>query len=124
MKSTPERIKAIAAAFLKEKEIKYVELGEPVFEPAGAKENKLHIDHWVVSYVYMVFQDEEAFIFIADNTEQVLYIMTGHGYLYGAPPGSEGMRRDKEYLDTMDQDDDEDDWDLDEGEDEKEKRKN
>jgi hypothetical protein len=40
------------------------------------------IDVWVVDYTYMVFQEEDAFIYLNDQDElKLIYIMNGHGYL-------------------------------------------
>lgn len=97
MRSNPDRIKVIAKAFLEEKKIQYVELNEPRFVPAD-QNNDMPVDSWVVNYVYTVFEDEDAFMHIDDNSEKVQYIHFSTGYLYGAPPGMEGLRRDEAYL--------------------------
>lgn len=40
------------------------------------------IDVWMVDYTYMVFQQEDAFIYLNDQEElKLIYIMNGHGYL-------------------------------------------
>ncbi|TCD11006.1 hypothetical protein EZ449_05765 [Pedobacter frigidisoli] len=83
MVHTREQALKAAREILERRKIKYMEIEAP--EPdagyqhqPGAPEK----DVWVVSYTYMVFQDERAFIHLDDREElKLIYIMTGHGYI-------------------------------------------
>jgi hypothetical protein len=77
-------LQAIRAAetVLATKRIKYVNIDPPsyrenVVEQGIAKPTNV----WVVPYVYMVFQDENAFIYLRDEDLSLIHILTPHGYI-------------------------------------------
>ena len=77
-------LQAIRAAenVLANKRIKYVNIDPPsysenVLEQGIAEPTNV----WVVPYVYMVFQDENAFIFLKDEDLSLIHILTPHGYI-------------------------------------------
>lgn len=82
MAATSEIIKKIAITFLQDKKINYSKVGDSTFHLKGAKHSKHDVNYWVVPYTYMVFQEEDAFIYINDGAQQVMYISTKHGYIY------------------------------------------
>ena len=82
MRSQPEQIKKAALKFLNEKQIKFSVLEDPSFYTKESEGRKHPNDYWVVPYTYMVFQEEDAFVYVADTTQQVMYVLTNHGYIY------------------------------------------
>ena len=77
-------LQAIRAAekVLAAKRIKYVKIDPPsysqnVLEQGIAEPTNV----WVVSYVYRVFQDENAFIYLKDDDLSLIHILTPHGYI-------------------------------------------
>ncbi|MGY4537858.1 methionine synthase II (cobalamin-independent) [Mucilaginibacter sp. UYNi724] len=77
-------MQAIRAAekVLSDKKVKYVNIDPPMFKEnifeQGMSERT---DVWVVPYVYIVFQDESAFIYFKDVDLSLIHILTGHGYI-------------------------------------------
>jgi len=80
---TKEQALNAALAILDRLLIKYVETGAPEPKAAFKYQNDAPVnDVWVVSYTYMVFQEEEAFIYLDDRDElKLIYILTKHGYV-------------------------------------------
>jgi len=80
---TSEQALEAAREILNFYEIKHMEIGIPV--PKAGYQHQSSVpatDVWVVSYTYMVFQEEDAFIYLNDQDDlKLIYIMTGHGYL-------------------------------------------
>lgn len=80
---TSEQALEAAREILNQYEIKHTSIGTP--EPKAGYQHQPGapaIDVWVVDYTYMVFQDENAFIYLNDQDElNFIYIVTGHGYL-------------------------------------------
>jgi len=86
MISNKETIEKIAFEFLKEKKIKYSKICEAAYVDLKDPSNEFGIDYWVVPYEYIVFQDEDAFIYIDDLSQKVLQILTKHGIKYNSLP--------------------------------------
>lgn len=86
--------------FMQDKDYRDVVYGTPYFVPQGSKHSKEPLDYWVAPIVYTVFQEEDAFLYIADHSGQVMYLLTGHGRSY-----INGI------ADPVPEDDDDDDWD-------------
>lgn len=90
----------IAKEFLHQNNISYLTLSAPEFHPQNAKNSTHDFAHWVVPYVYKAFQEEDAFIYLDDATQKIMYILTKHG---------------NEYIDgkskTVQIEDDDEDWD-------------
>ena len=80
---TSEQALEAAREIFKRYEIKHTDIGTP--EPKAGYQHQTGapvMDVWVVNYTYMVFQEEDAFIYLNDHDElKLIYIMTGHGYL-------------------------------------------
>jgi hypothetical protein len=80
---TSEQALKAAREILELYQIKHIEIGTP--EPKAGYQHQPGapaIDVWVVSYTFMIFQEEDAFIYLNDKDElKLIYIMTGHGYL-------------------------------------------
>lgn len=80
---TSEQALEAAREILERYQVKHTGIGTPKIKTghqhqAGAPA----IDVWVVHYTYMVFQEEDAFIYLNDQEElKLIYIMNGHGYL-------------------------------------------
>ncbi len=72
-----------ARKILEQYQITHMKIGTP--EPKTGYQHQPGapvINIWVVNYTYMVFQEEDAFIYLNDRDElNLIYIMTGHGYL-------------------------------------------
>jgi hypothetical protein len=67
-----------ARNILEKNNIKHISVDAPVYKPDW--ENTT--DVWWVCYTYMVFQEENAFIYLDDrNGLKLIYILTNHGYL-------------------------------------------
>jgi hypothetical protein len=99
MRSTSEEVSKIAKDFLEKNEIEYVSISKPMFFNSSYTGNKLNIDHWSVPYEYKVFQNENAFIEIEDESKKIIHVVTKHGF---------------EYIDGVDKAEDNDDgenWD-------------
>jgi hypothetical protein len=105
MNLTEEKALQITREFIKGK--RYEKVGQPRFAPAGSPSGDKTNDTWVVPVKYELFGLEETdYVSVNDSDGVVLYVTTAHGYLYGAPKGSESLRRD-----NKDDSDDGDDWD-------------
>ncbi|MFD1256927.1 hypothetical protein ACFQ3S_08975 [Mucilaginibacter terrae] len=80
---TSEQVLEAAREILERYQIKHMDIGTP--KPMSDYQNQTgapEIDVWVVNYTYMVFQEEDAFIYLNDQDElKLIYIMNGHGYL-------------------------------------------
>ncbi len=80
---TSEQAIEAAREILEQYQIKHMKIGTP--QPKTGYQHQPGapiIDIWVVNYTYMVFQEEDAFIYLNDQNElSLIYIMTGHGYL-------------------------------------------
>lgn len=77
-------MQAIRAAenVLNDKKIKYVNIDPPKFEKNIFNQGMSEpADVWVIPYVFMVFQDQNAFIYLKDEDLSLIYILTGHGYI-------------------------------------------
>jgi hypothetical protein len=77
-------MQAIHAAekVLNDKKIKYVNIDPPRFEENIFNQGIAEpADVWIVPYVYMVFQDENAFIYLKDEDLSLIHILTSHGYI-------------------------------------------
>lgn len=71
-----------AEKILAEKKIKYVKVETPKFEENFLQQGMAESANiWVVPYIYMVFQDEIAFIHLNDEDLALIYIITPHGYI-------------------------------------------
>ncbi len=104
MQLTEEKALQVALDFIKNKQ--YKKTGKPRFVPAGSREAQDPSDTWVVPLTYELFGLEETdYLSIDDRSGAVMYVNTKHGYLYGAPPGAQSLRRD-----TNEEEDDEN-WD-------------
>lgn len=83
MMHTSEQALEAAREILDRYHIAHIEVGTA--EPKAGYQHQPGapiIDIWVVNYSYMVFQEEDAFIYLNDQDElKLIYIMTGHGYL-------------------------------------------
>jgi len=72
----------VAEKVLKDKKIKYVNIDPPRFEEVIFEQGMSErADVWIVPYVYLVFQDESAFIYLNDEDLSLIHILTGHGYI-------------------------------------------
>lgn len=70
----------VASAILRERNIEYVTLAVPTYKTSFGYKDKV-TDVWVVSYTYLVFQEEIAFIYLDDLHElELIHIVTKHGY--------------------------------------------
>lgn len=80
---TSEQAFEAARQILISNKIKHIEIGAPEPKAGFGYQNGAPVkDIWVVSYTYMVFQEEEAFIYLYDNDElKLIYILTKHGYV-------------------------------------------
>ena len=80
---TSEQAIEAARKILEQYQIKHMKIG--TLQPKTSYQLRPGapiIDAWVVNYTYMVFQEEDAFIYLNDQDElNLIYIMTGHGYL-------------------------------------------
>ena len=80
---TSEQALEATREILNRYEIKHTGIGTP--DPRAGYQHQTGapiIDIWVVNYTYMVFQEEDGFIYLNDEYElNLIYIMTGHGYL-------------------------------------------
>ncbi len=80
---TSEQALKAAREILDRYEINHIDIGTP--EPNSGYQTQtgpVAADVWVVNYTYMVFQEEDAFIYLNDQDElKLIYIMNGHGYL-------------------------------------------
>jgi hypothetical protein len=81
MNYTAKKIKEIAELHLKRKKIRYLSVAEPRFEENITTATGEKLNAWIVAYDYKVFQDETAFVHIDDQTGEVIYILTNHGYI-------------------------------------------
>ena len=82
MQSKEDSIQKVALAFLNEKKIKFTKLAKATFYGSSDPQNELGLDLWVVPYEYVVFQAEEAYIYIDDISQKVLQVLTKHGIKY------------------------------------------
>ena len=80
---TSEQALKAALEILNRYDIKHTGIGTPKIKTGYQYQPDAPIiDIWVVDYTYMVFQEEDAFIYLNDHDElKLIYIMTGHGYL-------------------------------------------
>lgn len=70
-----------ARQILNKNNISYIEIGTPELK-SGYHHNSVTTDVWIVSYTYMVFQEEIAFVYLDDlNRLKLLHILTKHGYI-------------------------------------------
>lgn len=80
---TSEQALKAAREILDRYQIKHMNVGTP--QPKWGYQHQTGVvatEVWVVDYTYMVFQEEDAFIYLNDQDElKLIYIMTGHGYL-------------------------------------------
>ena len=80
---TSEQALEAAREILERYKIKHTGIGTP--HPKAGYQHQTGapvINVWVVHYSYMVFQEEDAFIYLNDQEElKLIYIMNGHGYL-------------------------------------------
>lgn len=83
MKHSSEQALQAAREILSKNKIKHLEVGIPESKTGCQFNRELPVtDVWVISYTYMVFQDEIAFIYLDDLNElNLLYILTKHGYI-------------------------------------------
>lgn len=82
MLSNQQTIEEIAKQFLHKNKINFLTLGNPVLHKKEDKASIHKMDYWVVPYVYKVFQEEDAFIYINDASKEIMYILTKHGKTY------------------------------------------
>lgn len=80
---TSDQALKAAREILHRYQIKHMEIGTPKIKAGYQHQTGAPtIDVWVVDYTYMVFQEEDAFIYLNDQEElKLIYIMNGHGYL-------------------------------------------
>jgi hypothetical protein len=80
---TSQQALKAARQILSSNKVKHIEIGAP--EPKAGFEYKggaTVTDVWVVSYTYMVFEEEQAFIYLDDRNDlKLIYILTKHGYV-------------------------------------------
>ena len=80
---TSEQALEVAREILERHKIKHTSIGTP--KPKADYQHQTGApatEVWVVNYTYMVFQEEDAFIYLNDQEElKLIYIMNGHGYL-------------------------------------------
>ena len=83
MKLNQEKAIELAVKHLHKLKIKFLsekEMKASFNENEELRDYSIH-PTWVVSYEYMVFEEEIAFIYISDDTGKVFYIMDKHGYI-------------------------------------------
>jgi hypothetical protein len=88
--SDKEEIELIAAQFLQKNEIKFTSIGKPRFEIITDGEKEIKKNFWTVSYEYKVFETELAFIYIDDESKEVLFILTKHDRICVHPKFKDG----------------------------------
>lgn len=96
MTSNPEIIRKTAINFLCERNLKYNLIGGVSFHAKGTKHSKHDFDYWVVPFTYTVFQEEDAFIYINDTSQQVMYMLTSHGFIHTNKQISANFQSDDE----------------------------
>ncbi|RZK74213.1 MAG: hypothetical protein EOO85_15685 [Pedobacter sp.] len=87
---TSEQALNVASQILIDNKVKHIDIGSPQAKIAFRHdENAPLTDVWVISYTYMVFQEEQAFIYLDDLDElKLIYILTKHGYVTYPSPKS------------------------------------
>ena len=77
-----EQALEVAREILERYKIKHTGIGAPKPKAGYQHQSSAPMDVWVIGYTYMVFQEEDAFIYLNDQEElKLIYIMNGHGYL-------------------------------------------
>ncbi|MGY4385172.1 hypothetical protein ACVWYN_002208 [Pedobacter sp. UYP24] len=83
MVHSSEQALQVARAILEKNRIKHISVDAPREElNFQFLDSKLVTDAWVICYTYMVFQDEDAFIFLDDRNDlKLIYVLTKHDYV-------------------------------------------
>ncbi|QJD97800.1 hypothetical protein HH214_18920 [Mucilaginibacter robiniae] len=80
MKHTALQAIRSAEKLLIEKKIKYALINPPHFEKGLQGQSTIGpTDVWVLSYIYVCFQDEISFIYLNDTDLSLNHILTKHG---------------------------------------------
>lgn len=79
MASNQQAIERIVKEFMHTNAISHISTGPAVLHSSGDKASIHKFDYWIVPYVYKVFQEEDAFVYINDASQKIMYVLTKHG---------------------------------------------